>query len=180
MSNNQCLLVNELILHLPPRLPLDPEGATWLHLDANDQICHKRSNFPVLTGDQRQSDEKSIDDHAGQEPRRSSMARRSKTWTRGAENWGNSPSRLSGGSRLQSFLSSFFGATHLLPVIFIFCELVLWIFFYLKSKRLFTFNGSNLHLIINFTMLIWNFPCNCIHYSVSIVCFVQSAFCCTF
>ena len=114
------------------------------------------------------------------EPRRSSMARRSKTWTRGAENWGNSPSRLSGGSRLQSFLSAFFGATHLLPVIFIFCELVLWIFFYLKSKRLFTFNGSNLHLIINFTMLIWNFPCNCIHYSVSIVCFVQSAFCCTF
>ena len=113
------------------------------------------------------------------EPRRSSMARRSKTWTRGAENWGNSPSRLSGGSRLQSFLSSFFGATHL-PVIFIFCELVLWIFFYLKSKRLFTFNGSNMHLIINFTMLIWNFPCNCIHYSVSIVCFVQSAFCCTF
>ena len=96
------------------------------------------------------------------EPRRSSMARRSKTWTRGAENWGNSPSRLSGGSRLQSFLSSFFGATHL-PVIFIFCELVLWIFFYLKSKRLFTFNGSNMHLIINFTMLIWNFPCNCIH-----------------
>ena len=91
------------------------------------------------------------------------MARRSKTWTRGAENWGNSPSRLSGGSRLQSFLSSFFGASHLLPVIFIFCELVLWIFFYLKSKRLFTFNGSNLHLIINFTMLIWNFPCNCIH-----------------
>ena len=114
------------------------------------------------------------------EPRRSSIARRSKTWTRGAENWGNSPSRLSGGSRLQSFLSSFFGATHLLPVIFIFCELVLWIFFYLKSKRLFTFNGSNLHLIINFTMLIWNFPCNCIHYPVSIVCFVQSAFCCTF
>ena len=113
------------------------------------------------------------------EPRRSSMARRSKTWTRGAENWGNSPSRLSGGSRLQSFLSSFFGATHL-PVIFIFCELVPWIFFYLKSKRLFTFNGSNMHLIINFTMLIWNFPCNCIHYSVSIVCFVQSAFCCTF
>ena len=91
------------------------------------------------------------------EPRRSSMARRSKTWTRGAENWGNSPSRLSGGSRLQSFLSSFFGASHLLPVIFIFCELVLWIFFYLKSKRLFTFNGSNLHLIINFTMLIWTF-----------------------
>ena len=69
MSNNQCLLVNELILHLPPRLPLDPEGATWLHLDANDQICHKRSNFPVLTGDQQQSDYKSID--AGQ----------AKTWT---------------------------------------------------------------------------------------------------
>ena len=82
--------------------------------------------------------------------------------------------------RNRSFLSSFFGASHLLPVIFIFCELVLWIFFYLNSKRLFTFNGSNLHLIINFTMLIWNFPCNCIHYSVSIVCFVQSAFCCTF
>ena len=97
-----------------------------------------------------------------------------------AENLGNSPSRLSGGSRLQSFLSYFFGASHLPPVIFIFCELVLWIFFYLKSKRLFTFNGSNLHLIINFTMLIWNFPWNCIHYSVSIVCFVQSAFCCTF
>ena len=46
MSNNQCLLVNELILHLPPRLPLDPEGATWLHLDANDQA----KQFPGLNG----------------------------------------------------------------------------------------------------------------------------------
>ena len=48
-----------------------------------------------------------------------------------------------------------------------------------KSKKLFTFNGSNLHLIINFSMLIENFPCNCIHCVVSILCFIQWAFCYT-
>ena len=49
----------------------------------------------------------------------------------------------------------------------------------LKSKKISTFNGTNLHLIINFIVLIQNFPCKCIHYSVSIVCLVQSAFCYT-
>ena len=36
----------------------------------------------------------------------------------------------------------------------------------LKSKKLSTCNGGNLHLIINSIMLILNFPCNCIHCSV--------------
>ena len=48
-----------------------------------------------------------------------------------------------------------------------------------KSKKLFTFNGSNLHLTINCIMLIQNFPRNCIPCFVSIVCFVQWAFCYT-
>ena len=65
----------------------------------------------------------------GNEPRRSPMARRGKTWNRRGKNWGNLPDGLSGGSRLQNCLSSLFGATYFHPVIFIFCELVLWIFF---------------------------------------------------
>ena len=31
--------------------------------------------------------------------------------------------------------------------------------FNLNSKKLSTFNGRNLHLITDFVMLIWNFPC---------------------
>ena len=40
----------------------------------------------------------------------------------------------------------------------------------LKSKKLFTFSEGKLHFhctIINFFMLIWNFPCNCVHCSIS-------------
>ena len=49
----------------------------------------------------------------------------------------------------------------------------------LKSKKLSIFNGRNPHLFIDHIMLIYNFPCNCIHYSATVVCFVQSAFCYT-
>ena len=43
-----------------------------------------------------------------------------------------------------------------------FCHLQFW---FIQSTKL---NESNLHLIINFIMLIWNFPCNCI---VTLFCF---------
>ena len=48
-----------------------------------------------------------------------------------------------------------------------------------NAKNLSTFNGSNLLVVIKFVMLIQNFRCNCIHCSVTIVCFFQSAFCYT-
>ena len=40
-----------------------------------------------------------------------------------------------------------------------------------KITKLSTFNWSNSHLIINFIMLILNFPSKCIHCSVTVVCF---------
>ena len=41
----------------------------------------------------------------GTEPRRSSMARRSKTWNRRVESWGKLPNCLSGGSNFKVFLA---------------------------------------------------------------------------
>ena len=43
----------------------------------------------------------------------------------------------------------------------------------LKSKKLSIFNGRNPHLLIDHIMLIYNFPCNCIHYLNSILYFLK-------
>ena len=44
--------------------------------------------------------------------------------------------------------------------------------FNLNSKKLSTFNGRNLHLITDFVMLIWNFPCKA--FIVLLLLFVSS------